>query len=113
MVDSTRTDWLLGAIAFRQRKHRISRSGSAVASAIRNVEITAMKSIGRKQAMRILIVDADPEFVNIVQRLMNQCGHQAGFASNGLECVACSRWHPVNVADSKATEEAVFSHPTR
>jgi DNA-binding response OmpR family regulator len=41
--------------------------------------------------MRVLIADGDREFLNIAKRFMNQCGHEAKVASNGLECIACLR----------------------
>jgi two-component system phosphate regulon response regulator PhoB len=41
--------------------------------------------------MRVLIADGDSEFLDIVKRFMNQCGHDALVASSGLECIACLR----------------------
>jgi len=44
-----------------------------------------------EQVMRVLIADCDSEFLEIAKRFMNQCGHEALVASNGLECIACLR----------------------
>ncbi len=41
--------------------------------------------------MRMLIADSDCEFLDIAKRFMNQYGHEALVASNGLECIACLR----------------------
>jgi DNA-binding response OmpR family regulator len=47
--------------------------------------------------MRVPITDCDSEFLDIAQRFMNQCGHEAFVASSGLECIACLRDCPPDV----------------